>query len=71
MGILIFKTNILNEDDFNLIKSSLAKVSHFRECTVDFEDEDKVLRLVSNTLTVDRVEREVDNLGFFCKEMKD
>ncbi len=69
MNILIFKTNIKSPDDFFHIQKYLSKLLSFEECTIDLEDDDKVMRVISNQLTIERVAGEVTKLGFFCEEL--
>jgi len=71
MNILIFKTNINSAGEFNFVKTHLAKKRGVFECTIDLDDRDKILRVISEKLTVKQVERKVALLGFYCRELED
>lgn len=71
MTALIFKTDINSVENFNHIKSILFRIPNIYECTIDLEDVDKVLRIIAEGLTTRDVEKKVNNLGFFCKELED
>ena len=71
MNVLIFKTNIESDNDFVEVKRALSEKNHFNECTIDLDDADKVLRILSDSFTVPEVENEVLNLGYYCKELED
>jgi len=71
MNTLIFKTNIESKEDFDKIKNALSNKKQFAECTIDLDDVDKVLRILSDKLTVPDVEEEVVEMGFYCKEMEE
>lgn len=71
MKTLIFKTNIESIEEFNDVKNVLSKNNSLRECTIDLEDVDKVMRILSDSLSVPEVEQEVMNMGFYCKELEE
>ena len=71
MAALIFRTNISSVEKFNEVKTALYKTPYINECTIDLEDVDKVLRVISEELSTEDVEKEVNRLGFFCKELED
>ena len=71
MNTLIFKTNIESKEDFDKIKNALSNKKQFAECTIDLDDVDKVLRILSDKLTVPDVEEEVVEMGFYCKEIEE
>ena len=71
MDILIFKTNINSPGDFNLVRNGLNENHDVKECTIDFQDRDKVLRVISDKLTVRQVEKKLGLLGFYCRELND
>lgn len=71
MNTLIFKTNIDSIEDFNEVKKVLSKKNNIEECTIDLEDSDKVLRILSDSLSVPEVEKTVMGIGYFCKELED
>ncbi len=69
MEILIFKTNINSLYDFNLVRNRLNENAGVQECTIDFKDRDRVLRVISDKLTVRQVEKKLGLLGFYCREL--
>ena len=71
MNALILKTNIGTITEFNRVKSLFNKRSEVYECTIDLDDIDKVVRIISNDLTIDEAESKIQNLGFFCKELEE
>lgn len=71
MEALIFKTNIRTQPDFKRVKSLLFMDPKISDCTVDFDDIDKVLRVIAEGLSVRDVERQVRLMGFYCIEMED
>lgn len=71
MEPLIFKTNISSAESFSKVKKVLYGTPRIYDCTIDLEDADKVLRVISEDLSIEEVEKEVNRLGFFCKELED
>lgn len=71
MNTLIFKTNIESDKEFKVVKKILSEKNNIRECTIDLEDVDRVLRILSDSLTVQEVEQEILNMGFYCKELEE
>jgi hypothetical protein len=71
MKTLIFKTNIKSEKDFEEVKKTLSDRNCISEVTIDLEDVDKVLRVLADSLTVQEVEQEILDMGFYCKELED
>jgi len=71
MDTLIFKTNIDSDNDFRRVKTALSEKNQIEECTIDLNDADKVLRVLSDSLTINEVETAVSDMGFYCKELED
>jgi hypothetical protein len=71
MNALILKTNINSSAEFSKIKNLFEKSADVFECTIDLEDIDKVVRIISNELTIDEAESKIQNLGFFCRELEE
>ncbi len=71
MSALIFKTDITSKQDFIRIQNMICKIRKVDEYTIDLEDVDKVLRILSDSITITEVENEVGMLGFYCKELED
>ena len=71
MDILIFKTDINSKADFLQVKKDLTATYNVKECTVDLEDKDKVLRIVGNNLKLSDISFFVNTIGFTCEELQD
>ncbi|HSD64420.1 MAG TPA: hypothetical protein VLB50_11495 [Ignavibacteriaceae bacterium] len=71
MNTLIFKTNIKSQKDFEEVKKTLSEKNVISECTIDLEDVDRVLRVLADSLTIQRVEQEILEMGFYCKELEE
>lgn len=69
MDILILKTNVENKIDFEIIKRSLSDTFQINECTIDLQDNDKVLRVIGSEINIDEVVGKVKDLGYFCEEL--
>jgi len=71
MNVWILKTNISSQSEFEKVKNTFDRNLDIYECTIDLDDIDKVVRIISNDLTIDEAESKIQNLGFFCKELDD
>lgn len=71
MNVWILKTNISSQSEFEKVKNTFDRNLDIYECTIDLDDKDKVVRIISNDLTMDEAESKIQNLGFFCKELDD
>lgn len=69
--ILIFKTNINSKDEFLHVSKNLSKTYNIKECTVDLEDRDKVLRIIGDDLEQYNITSFVNSFGFVCEELRD
>jgi hypothetical protein len=69
MKTLIFKTNIESDTEFRTVRKTLSEKKRIEDCTIDFDDVDKVLRILTYFHTVSEIEEEIQDLGFYCKEM--
>lgn len=67
--IQVFKTNIRSEDDKTKISSVLA-ITEVKDWSVDNEDIDCVLRVVSYELTADEIIKLINKTGFQCRELE-
>jgi hypothetical protein len=67
--ILVFKTNILEEDDVMKVTSSISKDLRIKRWTVDCVDCDKVLRVESNDMLPDEVIELIQDAGYSCEEL--
>ncbi len=71
MEVLIFRTDISGSNGLNLLKSLFNRMWQVKDWSVDLEDSDRVLRIESVHLSVDRVEDMVCDLGISCHELGD
>lgn len=62
----IFKTNISTLQDKNRVVSAIAGHFSTTDCTLDLEDCDKVLRVISQQLEEQHVISFVHQLGYQC-----
>ncbi len=69
MDILILKTNINTVHNFKPVEKLLRNNFKINECTVDYGDRDKVLRIVGNDLNQDELINKVKDFGFECEEL--
>lgn len=68
--ILLFKTNIKSLYGLQLIKSLFDKKETIQRWTIDTEDIDCVLRIVSHSLMPHDVIVEITQLGYYCAELE-
>lgn len=71
MDILIFKTNIPDKKEAENVKPVLERRTGIHKWTIDHGDVDKVLRIESENVSVNDVERLVSLMGYYCEEMED
>ena len=71
MNVWILKTNISSQSEFEKVKNTFDRNLDIYECTIDLDDIDKVVRIITNDLTLNAAESKIQNLGFFCKELED
>ncbi|HEY2648768.1 MAG TPA: hypothetical protein VGI38_06225 [Puia sp.] len=69
-NIFIFKTNIQTEFDKLRIKNVLDASQKVLKWNVDMEDVDRVLRVVSDSLTPQQIISVLDYVGFECTELE-
>ncbi|WP_222538487.1 hypothetical protein [Pedobacter polysacchareus] len=68
LNVLLFKTNIRTESDKQFI-IQLMQQNEINQCTIDQEDVDCVLRIVSNELQLNDVITLVSRHGYHCEEL--
>lgn len=68
--ILIFKTNIKTKADLLMINNALNAHEHIQEWSVDMEDVDCVLRIVSSHMAAHDVISIVTQAGYHCQELE-
>ena len=71
MNILVFKTNIFYREQMRSVKRHLEEVDGILKWNVDFWDEDRVLRVVTDQLSPREVEHHLRTAGYFCEELPD
>lgn len=67
--ILLFKTNISCDADKALLGAVLNNHADIQSWTVDTEDEDCVLRVISHTLSHQQIIDLITNYGYSCCEL--
>ncbi len=68
--VLVFKTNISNEAAREMAAGLFSSMSEIEEWSIDLEDVDRVLRVVSGHLEVPQIISAVKNIGFECSELE-
>ena len=68
--ILVFKTNIQTECDKLRIQNILDSLDSIQQWNIDLHDVDRVLRIVSDTLTPEQIISIVKRRGFDCTELE-
>ena len=69
--ILVFKTNIRSHDEKERLASAFAAMEGIIKWTVDCEDVDCVLRVVTNECCAEELMDAVHKTGFDCVELPD
>jgi hypothetical protein len=70
--VLVFKTNLLNEQHVQQASKHLNKVKGIVQWNVDLQDCDNVLRVVATPLcTIESVQNILANAGYWCCELND
>jgi len=70
MEIFVFKTNISCKKDFKMISALMDQI-RIVNWNVDFEDIDRVLRIVTETVQPKEVIQLMKSKGFHCEELPD
>jgi hypothetical protein len=70
MDILVFKTNLTEPKHINDIGSDLDVHPHIIEWNVDLNDCDNILRVVSNNVSPETIEKLLLNAGYYCEELQ-
>jgi len=71
MNILIFRTNIETRNDFAAVISALKRKFSIKDLTIDLDDPDKVLRVITEINHPIQIAAEVKKLDYFCEELED
>ena len=69
--VLVFKTNILSDEDVEKIGRVLASESNITRWNIDRDDIDKVLRIECDQLQPEAVIKLLRDAGFECEELPD
>jgi cell fate (sporulation/competence/biofilm development) regulator YmcA (YheA/YmcA/DUF963 family) len=70
MEILVFKTNLTDTTRISEIKDALDVHPLISKWNVDLHDEDKILRIVTETVSAGEIEQLVTNAGYYCEEIQ-
>ena len=71
MEILVFKTNLQYKKNLKQVVPHLEELEGVIKWNIDFNDKDKVLRIVSKDLSPRLVEDTLKNAGYACEELPD
>jgi hypothetical protein len=69
MQVLIFRTNINSSKEMNRLSPLLDQLANGGRWSVDLDDCDKVLRLISDSTSTQEVISYITDAGFFCEEL--
>lgn len=67
--ILVFKTNISCEDEKQLLHTIFDEHDHVESWSIDMEDSDCVLRVITYTLSHDEIINLINQHGYECCEL--
>jgi len=70
MEILVFKTNLTDTKRISDIESELNFHPYIIEWNVDLHDHDNILRIVSNNVSPESIEKLLFNAGYYCEELE-
>jgi len=68
-NVLVFKTNIRTETDTQIVKELLSAKDQIIQWSIDTEDKDCVLRVVSSHLAADHIIELINKKGYQCHEL--
>ena len=72
MEIFVFKSNVNSQSELKKLLGLFSKEKEIDEWSVDFEDTDKVLRIVAKKgMTKKKVIEMVNSVGHQCQELED
>jgi hypothetical protein len=69
-NIWVFKTNIKNQDDIQTI-SEVFNTDEIIQWTIDTDDQDAVLRVVTAVSSPEEIITSITNKGYQCSELTD
>ena len=70
MEILVFKTDLNNENRIQDVGCALDVHPHIYKWNVDLHDCDNILRVVANNIAGKEVEKLLLNAGYYCEELE-
>jgi hypothetical protein len=70
MEVLVFKTNLTDNTRVKDIESYLDIHPNIQKWNVDLQDCDNILRIESNGVAVNEVEKILFNAGYYCEELE-
>ncbi len=68
--VLVFRTNASLQTDKTTITALLGQHPEVAECSLDLEDVDRVLRVVSPSLAATQIIEIMNQKGFQCQELE-
>jgi len=71
MEMAIMKTDISTGEEFRRVRNRLLRIYSIRECTIDLEDVDKVVRVVGDEIKTKTVVNKIKSYGYLCEELPD
>jgi len=71
MEILVFKTDIIDKQQVNLLEPQLNELKGIIRWNVDLHDCDKILRVVSENISPRFIEQQMLEAGHYCTELED
>lgn len=69
MKIFVFKTNLKNEYQKEMITPAIKQIQGIKKWNVDFDDKNKALRIEGHGLNAKYIESVVRSAGFECEQM--
>lgn len=67
MKIVVYKTNLKNEYQKEMITPVIEQIKGITRWSIDFEDKDKVLRIEGHGLKSKQIEADIIKAGFECE----
>jgi hypothetical protein len=68
-NVLVFKTDIDDDHQWNSIKKNLELHLPISSCSLDFEDVDRVLRVIGSEIEPFEVKTIIEQQGKTCSEL--
>lgn len=71
MEVLVFKTNVRYKKNVVEVATRLDQLSDINKWNFDLQDKDRILRIEAYDLSPTLVENELQQAGYYCKELVD